>query len=91
VERPAFGGLNYQTLLSMLRGLAARGRLAGVDVVGLVPERDSAGLTAQLGARLAVVTLGVLAHAGRLGQAVRQPVPLSVAARPSPRRGVRPL
>ena len=86
VESPAFGGLDYQTVLALLRGFAARGPIVGIDVVGLVPDRDSARLTAQLGARLSLVTLGLLAHAGQLGRQTSEPIALTAETRQGGRR-----
>ena len=56
-----------------MRGLAARGRLVGVDFVEVVPARDVAGLTSLFGARLLLNFAGILAHAGQIGRAPARP------------------
>ncbi|HLW48925.1 MAG TPA: agmatinase [bacterium] len=67
VASPAFGGLTYTEAAGLLRGLAAKGRLAGFDVVEIVPEADVGGLTSRLAARLLLTLLGALAHARQIG------------------------
>jgi agmatinase len=80
VVEPRFGGLTYREATGLLRELARRGRVVGMVLSGIVPERDPAGLTALLGAQLAVNLLAALAHAGQLG-----PRPIA-AAIPAPGR-----
>lgn len=50
---PAFGGLNYQQMLDVIQGIAAKARIVGADFVEYVPERDPTGTGAQAIARLA--------------------------------------
>lgn len=65
VAMPTPGGLTYEDAVAILRGVAARGRIAGVVLAEFVPERDPvfqpSGLVA---ARLAGVAIG-LALCGR--------------------------
>lgn len=67
VASPAFGGLTYSETAGLLRGLAAKGRLAGFDVVEIVPEAEVEGLTSRLAVRLMLTLLGALAHTRQIG------------------------
>jgi agmatinase len=67
VETPAFGGLTYFEATNLLKGVAVRGRVVGLDLVGLVPGADVQSLTSLLGARLVLNLVGALAHAGQIG------------------------
>jgi agmatinase len=62
VIAPAPGGLGYWQAVGILRGIAAKARLAAFDLVELVPERDVAGLGALTAARIIVNVLGLLAR-----------------------------
>jgi agmatinase len=59
---PAPGGLTYWQALGILRGIAAKARIAAFDIVEFVPERDVAGLGALTAARIIVNVLGLLAR-----------------------------
>lgn len=67
VQMPAFGGLAYEEVCDLLRGVAAKGRVAGVDLVEFIPDLDLGGRTALLAARLILVLIGALAHAEQIG------------------------
>lgn len=67
VGSPAFGGLSYPETAGLLRGLAAKGRIVGVDLVEIVPARDPFGLTSILGTRLLVDVMSAMAHQGQFG------------------------
>jgi len=67
VETPAFGGLTYFEVTNLLKGIAARAPVAGLDVVGISPANDLHDMTSLLGARLVLNLVGALAHAGRIG------------------------
>lgn len=69
VGSPAFGGLAYDQAFDLLRGIAAKGRIVGFDLVEVVPARDHANLTSTLAARLILNVIGALAHEGRIGRA----------------------
>jgi agmatinase len=69
VGAPAFGGITYDEAVALLRGVAARGRVVGFDLVEIVPAADVRDLTSLLGARLALDLLGALAWAGQIGAA----------------------
>jgi agmatinase len=62
VIAPAPGGLSYWQAIGILRGIAAKARLAAFDLVELVPERDVAGLGALTAARIIVNVLGLMAR-----------------------------
>ena len=67
VETPVFGGLTYFEATNLLKGIAAKGPVIGVDLVGIVPAHDRGDMTSLLGVRLILNLLGALAHAGRIG------------------------
>jgi agmatinase len=62
VIAPAPGGLTYWQAIGVLRGIAAKARIAAFDLVEFVPERDVAGLGALTAARFIVNVLGLLAR-----------------------------
>ncbi len=63
----AFGGLTYFEATNLLRGVATKGRVLGMDWVGAVPSVDVMGLTSLLGARLILNLAGALAHTEQIG------------------------
>lgn len=65
VGYPSFGGLTYFQTFDLLRGLAAKGRIVGFDIVEIVPALDVHNLTSLLAARLILNLLGAMAHAGQ--------------------------
>ncbi len=69
VESPAFGGLTYFEATNLLKGVAARAPVVGLDVVGISPSKDLHDVTSLLGARLILNLVGALARAGRIGAA----------------------
>lgn len=56
------GGLSYTQVLALLQGAAAKGRIAAMDLVELLPERDVDGLGAQTAARIVASAMGVIAR-----------------------------
>jgi len=62
---PAFGGLTYQQVLDVILGVAARGRIVGVDFVEYVPAKDPAGSGAKAIARLASVAVAAIMQGRR--------------------------
>ena len=62
-----FGGLTYFEVSNLLRGIAARGRIVGFDVVEIAPGKDHQNLTSLLAARLTLNLLGAMAHRGQIG------------------------
>ena len=67
VASPAFGGLTYSETAGLLRGVAEKGRLAGFDVVEIVPDSDFGGLTSRLAVRLILTLIGAQAHTKQIG------------------------
>jgi agmatinase len=62
VNMPTPGGLLYQDVLDLLRGVASRSRIVGATLVEFVPDRDDRhGLAAITAARIALSTIGVIA------------------------------
>lgn len=58
----SFGGLSYDQTVDLIRGAAARGRIAAMDFVEFMPERDIDGMGALAFARTITTALGVLAR-----------------------------
>ena len=59
---PAPGGLSYWQAARLVRGLALRSRLAGMDVCEFAPGRDPQGHTALVIARLLMIAMGTAAR-----------------------------
>ena len=56
------GGLSYWQLLELIGGVAEKARIAGFDMVELMPERDIDGQGALLAAQILASVLGVIAR-----------------------------
>lgn len=56
------GGLSYYQASDLIKGAAAKGRLAAMDFVEFMPERDVDGIGALSVARLITTSLGILAR-----------------------------
>lgn len=56
------GGLSYDQVLDLIRGVAMRGRIDAMDVVEYLPEADIGGLGAVTVSRLITAVLGLLAR-----------------------------
>lgn len=54
------GGLTYYQVADLIKGAAAKGRIAAMDFVEFMPERDVDGIGALTFARLIATSLGVL-------------------------------
>ena len=62
VAMPTPGGLSYEDVIGLIRGVADRATIAGLAVVEYVPERDDPfRLSALTSARIAAVTMGFMA------------------------------
>ena len=60
VNMPTPGGLTYEDMIRILRGVGAKARIAGLALVEYVPSRDDRHLMSGLvAARIAAVTLGL--------------------------------
>ena len=53
-----FGGLTYFEVSNLLRGIAAKGKIVGFDVVEIAPGKDHQNITSLLAARLTLNLLG---------------------------------
>jgi agmatinase len=67
VGAPGFGGITYFESLSLIRGIANKGRIVGFDFNEIVPALDVKDMTSLLGARIALNVIGTLAYAGQIG------------------------
>ena len=67
VLAPAPGGLLYWHVLELLRGLAAKCRIVGFDLVEFMPSRDSTGLAALTAARLVCNAIAAIATSHKRG------------------------
>lgn len=56
------GGLSYYQMVDLIRGAGTRGRIAAMNFVEFMPERDVAGLGALNFARVIMSAMGVLAR-----------------------------
>jgi len=56
------GGLNYYQMTDLIKGAAARGRIAAMNFVEFMPERDVAGVGALTFSRLIMTGMGILAR-----------------------------
>lgn len=68
VGAPAPGGLTFPHTCAILRGLAGKGRVVGMDLVEYVPERDLNGLTALTATRLILNLIGAMVRSGQLAR-----------------------
>ena len=66
VTGPSPGGLSYDELAELLAGLAAQGRVAGLDMVEYAPGMDVNGHTALVATRLILTLIGAMARSGQL-------------------------
>lgn len=62
VIAPSFGGLTYFQAIELLHGIGQRGRIAGMDLVEVAPDRDINGITSALAAHLVLNAVGVLSR-----------------------------
>jgi agmatinase len=67
VGAPAPGGLTYDQTTDLLRGLAGKGRMAGLDIVEIVPSLDLNNITSLVAVRLVMTVLGAAVRSGQLG------------------------
>lgn len=56
------GGLSYDEITDLIRGAAVRGRIAAIDFVEFMPERDVDGIGALTFARVITTALGLIAR-----------------------------
>lgn len=65
VGAPAPGGLSWDEVSGIVRGLATRGRIAGLDVVEIMPSLDINGITSLVATRLILNALGGMVRSGQ--------------------------
>lgn len=65
VAAPVPGGLGYWDVVALLEELAARTRIAGFDIVELMPERDAGGLSALMAGRFVTLAIGAINRSHR--------------------------
>ena len=65
VSHPEPGGLSFAEAVGLLRGLAARGRVVGMDLVEFVPEHDLHGLGGHTAGRLILNLINAMIRAGQ--------------------------
>lgn len=69
VYYPSPGGVEYFEMTDLVRGIARRGAVCGIDFCEVVPSLDLQELTSIFGSRLILNFIGAMAHAGRIGRA----------------------
>jgi agmatinase len=65
VLNPAFGGLTYFEATNLIKGIANKGKLVGLDFVEVVPAADVQQLTSLVAARLILTAIGAMCAAGQ--------------------------
>jgi agmatinase len=60
VSAPELDGLSYNELRRIVRGIAQRYRIAGIDIVETSPPHDPTGTTALAATQIAVETLAAV-------------------------------
>jgi agmatinase len=73
VAYPTPGGVTYYQLFNLMRGLAGKGTLMGMDFVEVVPEYDVANITSLFAARQILNFMGIVARSGQFSR--RRSVP----------------
>jgi len=59
---PSHGGFLYYEVIDLLKGLAKRSDIVGIDLVEVAPDYDHSGITAFLAARVLLDFLGYIFH-----------------------------
>lgn len=63
------GGIAYPDVLALIRGIAARGRIAGLDIVEFGPAHDPAsGIGATVCARMVLTAIAGMVRSGQVGR-----------------------
>jgi agmatinase len=66
VNAPSPGGLFHHHAVSLLQGLANKGRIAGLSIVELAPVKDINGISAYTAARLIINIVGSMVRTGQI-------------------------
>jgi agmatinase len=64
---PSPGGLTFDETSDLVRGIAQKGSVAGINLFEVRPELDVNNLTASTAAQLIINFIGTLAHSGQIG------------------------
>jgi agmatinase len=65
---PIPGGLTFDETTYLVRGIAQKGLIVGINLFEIRPELDINNLTASTGAQLIINFIGTLAHSGQIGR-----------------------
>ena len=65
---PSPGGLTFDEITYLVRGIARKGSVVGINLFEIRPELDINSLTASTGAQLIISFIGTLAHSGQIGK-----------------------
>jgi agmatinase len=65
---PSPGGLTFDETSDLVRGIALKGSIAGINLFEVRPELDTNDLSALTGAQLIINFIGTLAHSGQIGR-----------------------
>jgi agmatinase len=65
---PSPGGLTFDETADLVRGIAMKGSIVGINLFEVRPELDTNNLTASTGAQLIINFIGTLAHSGQIGR-----------------------
>jgi agmatinase len=67
VYYPSPGGVDYFEMTDLVKGIAKRGAIVGIDFCEVVPALDVRDLTSIFAARLILNFIGAMAHSGQIG------------------------
>jgi agmatinase len=65
---PSPGGLTFDETADLVKGIAQKGSIVGINLFEVRPELDTNNLTASTGAQLIINFIGTLAHSGQVGR-----------------------
>lgn len=65
---PSPGGLTFDETTDLIKGVSSMGRIAGMNLFEVRPERDINHVTASTAAQLIIHFIGTLAHNGQMGK-----------------------
>ena len=65
---PSPGGLTFDETTDLVRGIALKGSIAGINLFEVRPELDTNNLSASTAAQLIINFIGALAHSGQIGR-----------------------
>jgi agmatinase len=68
VYYPSPGGVDYFEMTDLVKGIAGRGTIVGIDFCELVPALDIRDLTSIFASRLLLNFMGAMAHSGQIGR-----------------------